>query len=312
MNNLSNTVRDYFVSHFEELPLDKQLHFASRLWFWKQDETARRLLDNLRPKIIPTGDIIDSLRQIQNGHILPLRQGSANVFHLREAHFLRYPSLRPTATTLYWGLILDTCYNLDARSRLGELLPLSELQGLYDSLITDPEATAILSTHAVNFMYLYQRYVRKNEVAPHPADFISLALNDALYLPASPLHAQLKIYLLTHTIIGESMFYQRTLTPEKVKSYLPVIRLLEAIIDAQFQSVNLDNKLEFLVCCQLLSYQTGLEKNILAEAAASLSSEGDFLIDTHNTNPQSAYTSFDKSEHRSLLFLLATTQRDFK
>src|SRR3982751_6202336 len=98
MNNWSNTILDYFLSNFDELPLDKQLHFASRLWFWKQDKTARRLLDGLRPTILPTGDVIESLRLINAGSLLPLRQGSTNVFHLREPYFQRYPKLRRTAT----------------------------------------------------------------------------------------------------------------------------------------------------------------------------------------------------------------------
>jgi hypothetical protein len=310
MNSLSNSIRDYFWSHFDELPLDKQLHFASRLWFWEQDPTARQKLDELRSSILPGENVIESLRGIGEGNLLPLRQGSLNVLHLREPFFARYPSLRRTATVLYWGLILDACYETDARSRLNELFPESELQRLYQELCQDRQAVALLSTHAVNFMYLYQRYVKGAEGLPENNTFVGIATDGQLYDMASPLHNQLRIYLLTHTIIGESMFYSRQIPGDTARNYWPVMQTLERILGPNLKTVNLDNKLEFLVCARLLGYGSELESSILDEAGRSLSNEGNFLIDTHNQNPQTSYQSFDKSEHRTLLYLLATGQSE--
>jgi len=312
MNNLSNTIRAYFVEHFAELPLDKQFHFASRLWFWQQDETARSLLDELRPAMLPTGDVIDSLRQIGSGQLLPLRPGSQNVLSLRAPFFARYPGLRRAATILYYGLMLDACYGTNARERLSEILPPDELKALHDDLMNDPPALAMLSTHAVNFIYLYHRYVQQAENLPAVRTFTTLAGNPQIYDLADPLQTQLRIYLLTHTIIGESMFYQSPIPADMLAAYQSVMLLLEAIISENLSAINLDNKLEFLVCSRLTAYKTELEQQLLQEAAASVSDHGSYLVDRHNANPQTLYTTFDKSEHRNLLYLLATTQRDAK
>jgi hypothetical protein len=43
----------------------------------------------------------------------------------------------------------------------------------------------------------------------------------------------------------------------------------------------------------------------MAEAQKSLSDDGDFLVDRHNTNPQTANASLDLSEHRNVLFVMA-------
>jgi hypothetical protein len=89
-----------------------------------------------------------------------------------------------------------------------------------------------------------------------------------------------------------------------------MIAELEQLIADHFDNINLDNKCEFLVCAKLVGQRSKLERRIVAEANASLSPDGIFLIDRHNHNPQPDNVSIDKSEHRNVLFLMAN--RDFK
>ena len=116
---------------------------------------------------------------------------------------------------------------------------------------------------------------------------------------------QLLIYLYTHCIIGESNFYTRTVDPRSMNVFTIMLQELEAVISQQFESINLDNKLEFLVCCRICDYQTQLYERIMQECVASISEEGTFLVDRLNTNGQADRSSFEKSEHRNVLFIMS-------
>lgn len=307
MTSLSNTIYTYYLANFDKLPLDKQLHFATRLHLWRHDKACEDIMRRLRNDILPNGDVIDSLNNIGNGTLLPFRPGSENVLHIRQPYFERYPQLRRSAMVLYWANLLDTCYKTKARERLDEALDPTELVALRAALLADRAAVAILSTHAVNFLYLFNRYFLAEKTEPESAFFAEIAADSSLYDFSDTLQTQLRIYLLTHTLIAESLFYAQAIDVQKLPSYQRIVVQLETILEAVFSSVNLDNKLEFLICCRLVSHKSRLEEAIVAEAADSLSPNGSFLIDTHNTNKQSAYVSFDKSEHRSVLYIMATT-----
>jgi len=86
-----------------------------------------------------------------------------------------------------------------------------------------------------------------------------------------------------------------------------MIHELEEVITDNYADINLDNKFEFLVCARILGYQPKLLERINDEAVGSVSAEGMFLIDRQNNNPQAKNTSFEKSEHRNILFLLSQT-----
>jgi ubiquinone/menaquinone biosynthesis C-methylase UbiE len=81
---------------------------------------------------------------------------------------------------------------------------------------------------------------------------------------------------------------------------------LTSLIESQYERINLDNKFEYLTCAQLLHQTSPLAERILAEAAESLSPNGNFIIDQHNQNPQVTNSDLNSSEHRNVLLLLAT------
>jgi hypothetical protein len=80
---------------------------------------------------------------------------------------------------------------------------------------------------------------------------------------------------------------------------------LEQIITEYFPHISLDNKLEFLVCARICSYQTPLFERIYIECEASLSPEGIFLVDTLNDNRLAGTKTFAGSEHRNVLFIMS-------
>ena len=309
MNSLSNRIYNYLFAHFAELPLDKQVHFASRLWMWNEDSQARRLLDALRPIILLSDDPQTSLSAISNGQLLPLHPGNESLQALRQPYNERYPALRANARLLYWGLELEACYGIDARQALQSLLLDSELNKLANELQRDKPALAMLSTHAVNFLYLYHRYIKTDEGTLTAVFWMDIATDKDLYDSSDAKQLQLQIYLLTHAVIGETLFYQRPIPAEKLAGYRQLVQTLENLLATNLERVSLDNKLEFLVSCHLVNYKSKLEMGILAEAERSVSPAGDFLVDIHNTN-KSTFTSFDKSEHRSVLYLMAMLPRN--
>jgi len=305
MSDLSNSIYRYYIDHFEELSLDKQFHFTSRLYVWSKDAWSRTQLDKLRQQLLPTNDPTETLGEIGSGRLLPLRYGSENLRKLRAPYFARYPKLRQYAAILYWGLLLEHLYGIDGRQAIAGNIPDEELEHLYTALLADPQAVAVLSTYAVNFLYIYQRFVRSDDsrFSPTLLESITSVEPDISSLTREAL--QIKLYLLTHCLVAESLFYTRKLPEAYREDYAHVLHDLELMIRSRFADVGLDNKLEFLVCCRLADHTAALETQILAEASRSTSPSGTYLVDTENANRVSPYTDLDKSEHRNVLYILS-------
>lgn len=303
MNNLSNSINAYFVQHFDELPLDKQFHFAIRMHVWHGDPASTELLATLRSKLLPTNKPSETLTSIQAGTLIPLLPGNKQLLHLRQAHNQRYPQLRDAARLLYWAAMLDYAYGTDSRSAVYEIIPQAAHHMMYEALMKDRQAIAMLSTHAVNFLYLYAKYCL-GQPGPDPQLLFDIGTDDSLYDANDRLHRQLRMYLLTHALIAETIFYTEPLPLDRRDVYVHMLEYLETLIAQQINEISLDNKLEFLVCCKLAGHVTTLQGSILQEAEQSLSAKGTFIIDIHNAN-SSRYTSFEKSEHRNVLYLMA-------
>lgn len=307
MKSLSNGIFQYYTRHFNELPLDKQFHFASRLNVWNKDEQCHALLWQLKPRLLPENDPRTTLSAIAKGEMIPLLPGNERLLQSRQTYNDRYPQLRATSRLLYWAAMLDQAYDIGARTAIPTVLSESDMQQLYKSLQADDDALAMLSTHAVNFLYLYSRYYRQED-GPDPSHFGRIAASQAFYDMSNPLHVQLCTYLLTHAVIADSLFYAEPLPQSHRQAHAELLSQLDSILEPQLTSVSLDNKLEFLVSCQLVGFKSKLEPAIMAEATESVSTNGTFLVDAHNTNA-SSYTSLEKSEHRNALYIMINTPR---
>jgi hypothetical protein len=200
---------------------------------------------------------------------------------------------------------LYTIFGLDSTSYFYELFPKEEVDELAAKLIEDKKALSILSTHAINFLYLYNGLILGDTSALNPDEFLQVGLTS--YKLGDPIQLQLQIYLYTHCVIGETMFYFRPIPEVKLRVYRNMVAELELLIDAYFEQINLDNKFEFLVCCKIVGLTSTLEKRIVSEAERSIAENGDFLIDRENFNPQTNNVTIEKSEHRNVLFIMANS-----
>jgi hypothetical protein len=300
--SLDKTIKQYYLDNVENLRSDKQFHFASRIAAWEGDKQALDILLKLRGYMVP-----ETNQQISNllGQLVRSPQeGKRNAHELRQPYFQKYPRLYGIHSALFRVRHLKSIYGIDASQALFEHASKVELDELSEKLMQDEETIRILSTFAINLFYLY-KVILENQ-----ADFVDLERIIEIskeYDIKNIKHVQLMIYMMTHCIIGETNFYTEEITRNRKNQCSKMLRVLEPIIEENFDNINLDNKLEFLVCCRICGIRTHLSKRVERECASSLSENGHFLVDKHNKNGQKNKVSFESSEHRNVLYIMSNS-----
>ncbi len=301
--DLARHVRQYYLDHFDDLPLEKQLHFAGRLSLWNNDQDCTHLLLGLKESL-PVEETASKRELLKLKDLLPSPGISAA--DLRQPYFQQYPELNGRNLMLFHVRHMRVYFGIDHLDQLLELVRYEQLAELARSLVDDEPALRILSTYAVNYLYLLEHLF-----PDHDSLLIDTAklynLGDGYDL-SDPEHIRLLIYLYTHCIIADTNFYARPVNPVRKSDYLKMLTRLEAIIAEQFDRISLDNKLEFLVCAQMCGYTANLADRIYAECEQSVSPDGTYLVDTVNAFAKTSKNkSFDSSEHRNVLFVMSTT-----
>lgn len=302
--NLRQQITDFYWSHVTELPQTKQFHLATRLAAWNNDPRAHSLLASLKPLYVPepydSQTVYDSLSELI--HNPPIEHKNAS--ELREKYFAKYPELDGLHLALFRVRHLLSVYGIDVRDIFFKLAPKRHCLSLEQKLHADDDAMRALSTYAINYTYLLERVMLEREQSPNIHVKHLYNLGDG-YDVSNRSHLQLLIYLYTHCIIGETNFYIRAVPDELLPDYQVMLRRLEQIITEHYDDINLDNKLEFLVCCRICNFDSPLFSRIEDECSKSISDDGIFLVDRHNHNAQSSRVSFADSEHRNVLFLMS-------
>lgn len=299
--SLADEIYKYYLTNTPLLSDDKVFHFATRMAAWRGEPEALTLLRDLKDYVVQPEQSLESTLQT----IIDTPQsGRRNAHELRAPLFEKYPLLYGAHSALFRVRHLEAVYGVDARYELFECIPRETLIQLRDDLLGDIDALKILSTFAVNYCYLLTRIVDRDDSGIPLQQFLdagrSYDLNDKS-------HIQLLIYLYTHCIIGESNFYTQNIPENYRVTYTEMLRQLEPIIQNNFENINLDNKLEFLVCARICDFKSDLFDRIYQEVSQSISPDGTFVIDTHNTNIQADRNDFVKSEHRNVLYIMSTT-----
>lgn len=295
---LAERVYQYYLDNQQSLSAGKLFHLGTRMAAWRGDKAAydilRRSYDYIVQPSTPLEQVLWEIYQSPN----------ENTHELRRPFFDTYPHLYGAQLALFRTRHLASVYGIDAREALFQSISLDELSRLEDALLHDREAIRILSTFAVNFCYLLERVVKENDSSLDVEDFYDIGLT---YDTDTPRELQLLIYLYTHCIIGESNFYTRVIPADKLALYRTMLVRLESLIEQHFTHINLDNKLEFLVCARICDFPSTLYDRVYEECSKSLSPEGTFLVDTVNQNGKAALNGFVRSEHRNVLFIMSST-----
>jgi len=299
--NLAHDIYHYYLENQHLLTQDKLFHFATRMAAWNGEPEAYEILRKSYDDIVQPALPLETV--IQNVLATP-QTGRRNAHELRQPFFDKYPKLYGAHLALFRVRHLKSVYNIDATEALFASISEDELTALRDQLLQDKDALLYLSTFAVNFCYLLERVIRGDEES---LDITLLYEAGKLYDLSDKTHIQLFIYLYTHCIIGESNFYTRKISADKLPVYKKMLADLESVISDNFDTINLDNKLEFLVCARICDYASNLYERINGECEKSLSPAGRFLIDIHNSNAQADRNDFVKSEHRNVLFIMSSS-----
>lgn len=298
---LANEVYQYYFANRHQLSEDKLFHFATRTAAWLGYEESYALLRESTSYIIEPGKSLNEV--IADVYNKP-QTGRRNAHELRQPFFEKYPKLYGAHLALFRVRHLQEVYGIDAREALFNSISKDELLELKDQLLADEDALKILSTFAINFCYLLERVVLQNPTSLPIQSFLELGNT---YRTSDKVQAQLLIYFYTHCIIGESNFYVKKIPAEILPIYIEMLKKIEPLLEKNFDDINLDNKLEFLVCARICGYDTPLFERIYGECQNSISPDGTFLIDIHNSNAQEDRNDFIKSEHRNVLFIMSST-----
>lgn len=300
MPTLSSQIRNYYWDHFAELPESAQFHFANRLAAWTHDAQARTALEVMKSSYVPQST--NELKTQLEALLAEAPRTTMPAYERRMPYFEQYPQLYGLHQALFRVRHLDEIYDVPAAATLAELISPNAVDTLLRELVNDPEALRVLSTIAINTVYLAHRYSLNQSGTIDPTDFFALRNR---YDTTDPDELRLLVYLLTHCIIADSNFYARPLSTQYQPVYYAMLDYLEALIDAHFIELSLDTKLEFLVCCNIANRQSSLRSRINTECAASVSPEGTYLVDTHNHYGSLAIKrNFAESEHRNVLYIL--------
>lgn len=269
---------------------------------WKQDEPSRTYLSSVKDNYSGDDDQIrNNLEKLIHHHFT----ARINAETIRQPYFDKYPDLRGLTLALFRVRYLKFVYDVDVRHVLTDLYSLDELRALSDKLQQDTEALRVLSTYAINYIYLVDYILFPSDERPvTPSVFLELGRK---FTTNSPEEIQLLIYFYTHCIISAANFYLWPIDKSDLPAYQTMLQHLEDIIKNSFDQINLDNKFEFLVCCRIVGFDSPLFSLIYEEAERSVSTAGTFTVDTLNSFKQSHKTSFGDSEHRNVLFILSTT-----
>jgi hypothetical protein len=297
MNQIYKTVLQTYTARFGELSKRGQFHFASRLYLWHQLPETAAWLEMLQPDFTANEQPLQSLAQLM-AEPLPILKQTAE---LRNPYFTRYPQLRSYERIMFRLLFLHTIYGFDSRQYLYRVLPKESVLELYQALLADQEALCKLSSYAINFLYLVDRFGHQdNASAIQPKQLLGLAQTQ--FTSDSPLERQLECYFYTHCILAETLFYSRALPSHNLHYYLAMLEIVEITIQSYFETTKLDICYEFLVCCRILNYQTQLEGLILDRTERSMHAEGFIAEPLNEPNKPS---TLQNSEHRNVLFIVS-------
>jgi hypothetical protein len=298
-NSTFNEISRYFKENYSKLQ-QKKFHYSSRLYLWTKEEEYLTQLEELEPKFLghDADKTTDYFRNLLTKDLLP-----ANQSKVREESLKKHFKIRNLNRILFKRLFWDRIYGINTIQQVFDVIALDELISIAKDLNNDPESIAVLSTIAVNYLYLVSDLINVDSRNPKKIIDVQKLFEIAQTYRYSLDVIDLKIYLITHCIIGESRFYSQIID-SNIAIYKEMLLFLEDLIYKKYFHISLDNKLEYLLCTRIMGLGSSLESIIINEAENSISTEGSFIVDTLNKSLDKNKKSFLLSEHRNTLYLM--------
>ena len=282
------TVKDYYYSHFNELKPEKQFHFATIMKNYLKVHDFDEYFKNNRPST----DLSDIINNNDYSEV--------NNYKLRRPFFEKYQGIFGIEATLFRVHHLLVEYNIDLRDELEGLCSRTHLFEMSDNLIKDRAAFGVLSTWAINIIYLTEElYPRGKNVIREMAE---LALSSDWDTDPTLLS-----YLYTHIIICASGYYTKDLSDSEDRELLgEILERCAQLIDKNIDTISLDACVEFLVCCNMVGVEYPELRSKIGEICREYRKGSPYLINyRRDKTPGSYYHTLNGAEHINALYIMS-------
>ncbi len=293
--SLKEKIENYYLTFESGLRRADQFHLYSRLYLTKEDRQAKEKLLKLKDWYLGNdeqglGKRLEGMMQNRDGDELEPKTDRKKIYR-------KYPNILPWQNLLFWWLMAKNIYSEDVRLVVKQKATDEQLRRLANEILADEQAVHILSSGAINYLYLVEAYLGDSA----KPDWL-YKIHQAHTKSDSKDLVKRSFYFLTHLIIAGSHFYTRDLPSDEV--YLKAFGDAEKLVKDNFFDCSLDMKLELLICARLVGKESSVEKMILSEAKRSKSNLGNFLVDTHNAWKHGFGHKLGRGEHRNCLYLM--------
>ena len=304
---LAKNIRLFYDKKMDELSLEKRFHYVSRLYFWSRMKKYHNQIQKLKDHYLKNEDefviFINDLKKVDKKAYIKNNKNSSPFWGdmRKQAKQKRF---KISGITQIVSSIRQykQFYNTDYSELFNEIYGISSYTEIVEWLLEDTSSIFSLSTSSMNFIYWMQPYFKKTLITPEKIyEIITTWIGKYKdTLPATV--TGLVLYTITHAIIGESKFYEKSI--ENVAWYQKLLQLWELYLWKSYVKIKLDIKLEFDLCCRMCGYKSSLSPVIGSEAVESWVLHGNYLIDTFNKYTWRTSTTLDWSEHRNVLFIM--------
>jgi len=291
----SDKILTTYQSRIDELSPTKKFHFLSRLNLIIPSDWSRSQIESMGEWFFG--------KPAEN-RLLELGQATRDPLHLNAATerlplFKANPWLFGYELQLFHVLHAKVQYKADVRSTLNMITRVKTDD--VDALSHNPHKLAVLATYLVDVYYLHHRLMLEDETKLIPLTTV----RDALTVTLSPTDkARLNVYLLTHCIIGETLFYARPIPTSKLEYYQKIAGILIRVAQANWNELTIDSKLEVALCLQLTDTASTLVGQAVAEAEDNYNDHLGYIVDSKMPHKN----DLEWAEHRNVLYLLVASK----
>jgi len=302
-------IKRYYFKNFAKLSKEQQVHFAWSLYSWNKDKSAYDKLLSLKPHLTGGGDFKSVLQRLED-ESKSNTYGKGKMAGVHVKYFSRHPGLLAKTWQLLYTLRLQTIYGIDARSELLRFRSLETFRQTLTTLERDPEAIAMLSAAAINYIYLFHYLLLGSTRAIDPYKLLNTC--KPYYDTNDSMHIKIRSYLYTHLVIGESLFFNRSIQRSKAEIYQIIMREAEDFLASYYFEHSLDNKYEFLACAHFVGNNPAILPVIMSEASNSFYGSRLYTFDKLNANPNKHKPGIAAMAHSMIFYIVCHSRRSPK
>ena len=282
------SVRNYYFEHFDELSSEKKFHFAIRMKNYFKISDFDEYLMNNQPS--------NNLKEIINNN----DYSRVSNYEVRKPFFEKYVGIYGVEAALFRVYHLLKEYNIDIRNEFLKLYSQEKLYALADRLIDDKEALKVLSTWAINVIYLTE------ELFPCNRDVMRQLFDYAIDMDNNK-DATTDIYFYTHLVLCESDYYKKDLSKSKnIERVKTVLSKCEKVVKDNIDTISLDAAIEFLVCAKMAGMGfKETEKKIDGLCNKCFENYPYIVNYRRDKNPNSRLYTLNGAEHINTLYIMS-------